>query len=101
MARDVMLPASLALNRFGLGARPGDLERVGGDVRGFLRQEVERRAAPQPTGPGLLDTAGAFSALREQNERVRLASAARPDPAAPVPGTAPQMAGPAMEGAPT
>lgn len=37
-----MMPhAATALNRFGLGARPGDLAHVGGDPRGFLLAQIE------------------------------------------------------------
>ena len=32
--------AVTALNRFGLGARPGDLARASGDPRGFLLEEL-------------------------------------------------------------
>ena len=35
----------IALHRFGLGARPGDLGRVAGDPRGFVRQQLKQTAA--------------------------------------------------------
>lgn len=35
-------PALVVFNRFGLGARPGDLSKVGSDPRGFLRAELAR-----------------------------------------------------------
>ncbi|MGH6869724.1 MAG: hypothetical protein ACREDA_12820, partial [Methylocella sp.] len=34
------LGALIALNRFGLGSRPGGLAAAGGDPRGFLKEEV-------------------------------------------------------------
>jgi Protein of unknown function (DUF1800) len=36
------LGALIALNRFGLGARPGDLAAAAGDPRGFLKEEAGR-----------------------------------------------------------
>ena len=35
--------AAIAANRFGLGARPGDLERIAGDPRGWLRAQLTDR----------------------------------------------------------
>ncbi|TPL75754.1 DUF1800 family protein [Mesorhizobium sp. B2-3-15] len=35
-------PALIVFNRFGLGARPGDRERLGGDPRGYLKAELRR-----------------------------------------------------------
>ena len=34
------LDAVVAANRFGLGARAGELERARGDARGWLQQQV-------------------------------------------------------------
>ena len=39
--------AAIASNRFGLGARPGELERIASDPRGALRAQLQG-AAPQP-----------------------------------------------------
>lgn len=35
-------PALIALNRFGLGARPGDMDRIAGDARGYLKAELRQ-----------------------------------------------------------
>ena len=37
------IAALIALNRFGLGGRPGDLRAASSDPRGFLRQELTKR----------------------------------------------------------
>ena len=36
------MTALIALNRFGLGARPGDLSAASADPRGFLAQELKQ-----------------------------------------------------------
>jgi uncharacterized protein (DUF1800 family) len=44
--------AAIAANRFGLGARPGDAERIGRDARGWLLAQLEpQRGTPRSTGP--------------------------------------------------
>ena len=50
------LHAATALHRFGLGARPGDLARVGDDPRGFLLQQIDANAPLAPI-PGLMGSA--------------------------------------------
>lgn len=34
--------AAIAANRFGLGARPGEIARIGGDARGWLKEQIGR-----------------------------------------------------------
>ncbi|MGO9802224.1 MAG: DUF1800 domain-containing protein [Steroidobacteraceae bacterium] len=46
------LSSTIAANRFGLGARPGDLEAIGGDGRDWLRAQLAA-AAPVLTDEGL------------------------------------------------
>ena len=41
----VSVDAFIAANRFGLGARPGELSAINGDLRGWLRAQI--RAAPE------------------------------------------------------
>jgi len=50
----MLAPASpaIAANRFGLGARPGELGRIGGDAREWLRAQL-RGAPPLLAGPDL------------------------------------------------
>jgi len=45
--------AAIAANRFGLGARPGDAERISGDPAGWLADQIEAAAggAPEPKRP--------------------------------------------------
>ena len=40
------IAAAIAANRFGLGARPGELDLIGADARGWLRAQLQ---APPPT----------------------------------------------------
>ena len=52
--------AAIAANRFGLGARPGDLGRVAADPRGSLRAQLQG-AVPLIPGGALPDTATVLS----------------------------------------
>jgi uncharacterized protein (DUF1800 family) len=67
--------AAVAANRFGLGARPGDLDRLGGDPRGWLRAQLQ---GPPPViaGPELK---GSVEVLREAGELLRERREARRD----------------------
>ncbi|MFA4893329.1 DUF1800 family protein [Brevundimonas sp.] len=42
--------AAVAVTRFGLGARPGEIERVAADPRGWLEAQVTPGGAPNPAG---------------------------------------------------
>ena len=44
------LATFIALNRFGLGASPGAAEAIGGDPRGWVAAQIDRRAAPGTSG---------------------------------------------------
>jgi uncharacterized protein (DUF1800 family) len=73
---------AVAANRFGLGARPGELERIGEDARGWLRSQI----AATPPAPGELsalkssdEILRAFFAAREERKQEREA-AAKVDP---------------------
>src|SRR5215213_18508 len=46
--RDVA--TSIALNRFGLGAMPGEAEAIGGDPRGWVVTQIDRRWATRMAG---------------------------------------------------
>ena len=48
---DQDLKAAIAVTRFGLGARPGELEQARRDPQGFLRSQIRRSGADQPPGP--------------------------------------------------
>ena len=67
------------LNRFGLGARPGDPGLVGRDPRGFVRQQLARPDAALLSTPGLASAAANLRANRQtemQREHQRAAAPA-------------------------
>ncbi len=51
-ASAVSVAAAIAANRFGLGARPGELEKIGSDARGWLMRQLTG-APPVLAGEGL------------------------------------------------
>lgn len=74
------IDAVTALNRFGLGARPGDLARVASDPRGALKAELQPDRALVPAGgeDGLAGTSAnlqASFAADEARKRLREAQA--------------------------
>ena len=48
--------AAIAVNRFGLGARPGELSRAAGDPQGWLLKQL-KGSPPVLTGEGLESSA--------------------------------------------
>ena len=48
LAKDQM--AAIATTRFGLGARPGEIQAALGDPKGFLADQIRGRGADQPLG---------------------------------------------------
>ncbi|TGQ56796.1 DUF1800 family protein [Mesorhizobium sp. M1C.F.Ca.ET.193.01.1.1] len=77
-------PALVALNRFGLGARPDDdLGKIAADARGFLKAELKQQdialvSIEDPANAGLLDSTAAIQASMAANaerkaERDRMA----------------------------
>ncbi|TNC09908.1 DUF1800 domain-containing protein [Methylobacterium terricola] len=78
---------ALALGRFGLGARPGDLAR-GEPVEEALRREILAGTVPLPSGPDLAATPTLLAALQAEEQVRKLAREAGPDvpmPAGPPP----------------
>ncbi len=67
----------IGLNRFGLGARPGDLALIGKHIREALLEEVTAKAA-QVNGDGLLTSADAFHRLRLEREEIKAMREASP-----------------------
>ena len=61
-------PALVALNRFGLGARPGDEpSKIAADPRGYLKAELKQQdialiSPDDPRNAGLLDSTAAIQA---------------------------------------
>ena len=62
--------AAIAANRFGLGAKPGDLSSIGSDPRGWLEVQL-RGSAPLLAAPGLQDTLAILRAASEINQERR------------------------------
>ena len=62
----------VALNRFGLGAKPGtDLASLTADPRGFLKQELDQKSEII-NAPGLLDTKSGLQALFEHQRAEKM-----------------------------
>ena len=65
-----------AINRFGLGARPGEFQRALTDPRGFVRAQLDQAAALAIEAPGLVSSEEAIRANRlaemtRERERAR------------------------------
>ena len=72
----------IAANRFGLGARPGELGAIGADPRGWLRAQLQG-PPPQPSAAELRSAAETLSAALELRRDIEAQRrAARADPAA-------------------
>lgn len=86
--------AALAVTRFGLGARPGEIAAVAPDPRGWLEAQITPGGAPQPAGslPGSRDQLLAFQDYQaDRRKRRRDRQAAEPAVAmAPEPAMAMQ-----------
>ncbi|HET7679951.1 MAG TPA: DUF1800 family protein [Xanthobacteraceae bacterium] len=68
-----------ALQRFGLGARPGDLDRVQRDPVGALQAEINRPRVTLLSKPGLLSTSEALKVADEYQVERRKRLAAEPN----------------------
>jgi uncharacterized protein (DUF1800 family) len=67
----VTLDAVIAANRFGLGARPGEIELIGSDARGWLKQQVAgTRPTPAET-QGLPQSAEVFEMYAQGRQEKR------------------------------
>ena len=69
-----------ALQRFGLGARPGDLARVQGDPVGAVLAEIGKPRVANFSKPGLLSTPQAIDTLEVYTAARRKRLAAEPKP---------------------
>lgn len=80
MPSQTTLNAAVALTRFGLGARPGEIDHLGGDARGWLDAQIKPAGAPNP--------AGTFIASPERMQQLLAyrADARETRPAATAPG---------------
>ena len=84
---DNELKAAIAVTRFGLGARPGELDNARRDPAGFLKAQIRREGADQLEGasPSTGERMGAFRDYQQDRRAERMERAAyKPgDPAAP------------------
>jgi uncharacterized protein (DUF1800 family) len=64
------LTSAIAANRFGLGARPGDLSAIGGDGRDWLRAQL-KDAAPQLADPQLRSSSDILAQALELRREIR------------------------------
>lgn len=67
----------IAANRFGLGARPGDLQQIGADSRDWLRGQIQG-APPVVSGPGLRPSAQILAELDQLRREIHQARKANP-----------------------
>ena len=82
MTPSARLDAAVALTRFGLGARPGEIAAVGNDARDWLQAQVTPGGAPVPAGDfettdQRLGRYQAYQAEAAQARRLRTAPADR------------------------
>jgi uncharacterized protein (DUF1800 family) len=79
------LGAVKALNRFGLGPKPGDLALAASDPRGFVLEELMRRDVPLVEAEGLPATAQALQQVYLDNQEKKMARE-RAERTPPAPG---------------
>jgi uncharacterized protein (DUF1800 family) len=82
----------LGLHRFGLGPRPGDLARIGGDIREVMRAEIAGKQVASIAGVSFASIREAAPALRDFSETERMQREVRVAAAQPMQGPAPPAA---------
>ncbi len=94
-AADRDLQAAIAVTRFGLGARPGEIAAVRADPRGWLTSQITPQGADQPRGPNgpLPSLQQSYAVVTEYQAALRsIRDARRPQgQAAPPPTPEPAM----------
>ena len=77
MADTQDLDAAIAVTRFGLGARPGEIDAARGDPQGWLRSQIRREGADQPSlnGAALPGMRERFASLVDYRKAVKSAGA--------------------------
>ena len=85
---DPKLNAAIAVTRFGLGARAGEIESAGGDPRAWLKAQVRREGADTPVGawPDSRQRYADLRTYREEVGRLRIETGGR---AAAAPASSP------------
>lgn len=70
---DPRMTASIALNRFGMGAKPGEIDGIGNDPQAWLEAQIRPGGAPNP--PGRFPTSAArveeYLAYQRASRQVR------------------------------
>ena len=92
---DARMSAAIALTRFGLGARAGDIDRVAGDPAGWLEGQVRAGGAPNPTGE-FEDTPSRVQSFLDYQRTGQETRQVRREPTSGTPGEAMGMTGTAM-----
>jgi uncharacterized protein (DUF1800 family) len=69
---DKGLTSAIAANRFGLGARPGELATIGGSGRDWLRAQLDG-PAPEIADDGLQSSPGILAQIYELRQQIRAA----------------------------
>ena len=69
MSNSAKAEAVLALQRFGMGPRPGSIAAIGADPRGALIAELEQSSAALPVGAALLSSSRAFRTVADANAK--------------------------------
>jgi uncharacterized protein (DUF1800 family) len=85
------LQGAIAVTRFGMGGRPGEIDAVAVDPKGWLRAQVRSGRVPRPAGqfPSATDRLAALGAYRAEVQAImRPAAAPTPDAMAPAPAMA-------------
>ena len=59
-----LVEAAIAANRFGFGARPGDLQAIAGDPRGWLKAQIRAPDAPPGDMPATRDALAVLIAVQ-------------------------------------
>src|SRR5947209_20267490 len=67
------LQAAIAVTRFGLGARPGELEAASADPKAFLRAQIRPEGADQPDGrlAPSAENIAVFQGLRRERREMK------------------------------
>jgi uncharacterized protein (DUF1800 family) len=100
---DQDMQAAIAVTRFGLGAKPGELAQARQDPKGFLRAQIRASGADQPVGQpaSTRDRMTAFRDFQKERREARLIKASDTRPASPAgPGGDATMADSQANGAP-
>ena len=80
--------AAIAVTRFGLGAKPGEIAQARSDPRGFLKAQIRRSGADQPVGQAqtTAQRMAEFRDYRRERREVRVEKAADVRPPGPSSG---------------